>query len=304
MRTATAIAACAALLAAAPSAFAQLATMRGTIPGQSSSHFSPHPTPWLTSGATTGSLHQCEDTTVFFFDSGNASPKTLVLLPQGQGPSGDTTLSDVEAIGPLQVIGDITTPDAQSFPFTLQIAAGVSFDVSGPFLLVICAGPAPPPSFAAPNFGIPFPHHRPCKLTFLVHLGSPFPHLSGLSSRYHAAAIFPLAFFDHPPADVRLPPGRHGQEPQPAAERPDPVAGRVAVQPRLGRSSQRGAADFDQVSLPPSFLDVPAEPDTDAGMRKKISDSAAGMTTSTRAAAATSTSVPFFPARAQPVTMH
>lgn len=76
-----------------------------------------------------GSLHQCEDTTVFFFDSGNASPKTLVLLPQGQGPSGDTTLSDVEAIGPLQVVADITTPDAQSFPFTLQIAAGVSFDV-------------------------------------------------------------------------------------------------------------------------------------------------------------------------------
>ncbi|GAA5953980.1 hypothetical protein JCM8115_003273 [Rhodotorula mucilaginosa] len=110
MRTATAIAACAALLAAAPSAFAQLATMRGTIPG---------------------SLHQCEDTTVVFFDSGNASPKTLVLLPQGQGPSGDTTLADVEAIGPLQVIGDITTPDAQSFPFTLQIAAGVSFDTYG-----------------------------------------------------------------------------------------------------------------------------------------------------------------------------
>ncbi|KWU45298.1 hypothetical protein RHOSPDRAFT_33243 [Rhodotorula sp. JG-1b] len=110
MRTATAVAACAALLAAAPSAFAQLATFRGTIPG---------------------SLHQCEDTTVFFFDSGNASPKTLVLLPQGQGPSGDTTLSDVEAIGPLQVIGDITTPDAQSYPFTLQIAAGVSFDTYG-----------------------------------------------------------------------------------------------------------------------------------------------------------------------------
>lgn len=96
----------------------------------------PSPTPWLTPTAhSTGSLHQCEDTTVFFFDSGNASPKTLVLLPQGQGPSGDTTLADVEAIGPLQVIGDITTPDAQSFPFTLQIAAGVSFDVSGPFFL-------------------------------------------------------------------------------------------------------------------------------------------------------------------------
>jgi hypothetical protein len=96
----------------------------------------PSPTPWLTPTAhSTGSLHQCEDTTVFFFDSGNASPKTLVLLPQGQGPSGDTTLADVEAIGPLQVIGDITTPDAQSFPFTLQIAAGVSFDVSGLFVL-------------------------------------------------------------------------------------------------------------------------------------------------------------------------
>lgn len=135
MRTATAIAACAALLAAAPSAFAQLATMRGTIPGQCRLHI-PLSHPLANPDcASTGSLHQCEDTTVFFFDSGNASPKTLVLLPQGQGPSGDTTLADVEAIGPLQVIGDITTPDAQSFPFTLQIAAGVSFDVSGLFVL-------------------------------------------------------------------------------------------------------------------------------------------------------------------------
>ena len=40
MRTATAVAACAALLAAAPSAFAQLATFRGTIPGQCRLHIS------------------------------------------------------------------------------------------------------------------------------------------------------------------------------------------------------------------------------------------------------------------------
>ncbi|GAA5982955.1 hypothetical protein JCM10908_006851 [Rhodotorula pacifica] len=108
--TTTALATLAALLVSAPAALAQLSTLRGTIPG---------------------SLHQCEDTTVFFFDSGNASPKTLVLLPQGTGPSGTTTLDAVQAIGPLQVIGDITTPDAQSYPFTLQIAAGVSFDTYG-----------------------------------------------------------------------------------------------------------------------------------------------------------------------------
>ncbi|POY75069.1 hypothetical protein BMF94_2045 [Rhodotorula taiwanensis] len=110
MRSTTALSALAALVIAAPAALAQLATLRGTIPG---------------------SLHQCEDTTVFFFDSGNASPKTLILLPQGTGPSGTTDLSTVQNLGPLQVIDGITTPDAQSYGFTLAIAAGVSFDTYG-----------------------------------------------------------------------------------------------------------------------------------------------------------------------------
>ncbi|KAG0660242.1 hypothetical protein C6P46_004696 [Rhodotorula mucilaginosa] len=76
-------------------------------------------------------IHQCELTTVTFYDSGNASPKTLVLLPQGQGPPGNTTLSDVEAIGPLQVIDNITSSDSQIFAFFVEIAAGVSFDSYG-----------------------------------------------------------------------------------------------------------------------------------------------------------------------------
>lgn len=110
MRTTTALACLGALVAAAPAALAQLSTFRGTIPG---------------------SLHQCEQTTVFFFNSGNESPKTLIFLPQGEGPSGTTTQSAIEALGPLQVIDGITTPDAQSYGFTLQIAAGVKFDTYG-----------------------------------------------------------------------------------------------------------------------------------------------------------------------------
>lgn len=137
MRSTTALSALAALFIAAPAALAQLATLRGTIPGTQSE--SPpeagNPIATLMQVLTrdrAGSLHQCEDTTVFFFDSGNASPKTLILLPQGTGPSGTTDLSTVQNLGPLQVIDGITTPDAQSYGFTLAIAAGVSFDVSLP----------------------------------------------------------------------------------------------------------------------------------------------------------------------------
>ncbi|GAA5997452.1 uncharacterized protein JCM10292_000857 [Rhodotorula paludigena] len=107
MRTSSLVPSLVALLAAAPSAFAQLARMRGTIPG---------------------SLHQCEATNVFFFDTGNARPVTLVLLPAAVAPAAATvTLDQVLALGPLQVVANIATPDAQQTNFVLAIAEGESF---------------------------------------------------------------------------------------------------------------------------------------------------------------------------------
>ncbi|BGP43931.1 hypothetical protein JCM10450v2_008142 [Rhodotorula kratochvilovae] len=107
MRTSTVLPSLVALLAAAPSALASLATLRGTIPG---------------------SLHQCEATNVFFFDSAAARPLTLVLLPAAVAPAAATvTLAEVLALGPLQVIEGITTPDAQQTNFILAIAEGEAF---------------------------------------------------------------------------------------------------------------------------------------------------------------------------------
>ncbi|BGP20749.1 hypothetical protein JCM10213_001006 [Rhodosporidiobolus nylandii] len=90
---------------AAP-AFASLASFRATIPG---------------------SLHQCESTTVFFFDSANERPVTLVFAPQASAPTGETTLDETLASGVYQVIEGITTPDAQQYSYTLAIAEGESF---------------------------------------------------------------------------------------------------------------------------------------------------------------------------------
>lgn len=109
MRTSTLIPSLVALIATAPSAFASLATLRGTIPG---------------------SLHQCESTNVFFFDSAAARPLTLVLLPTAVDPAAATiTLAEVLALGPLQVIDGITTPDAQQTNFVLAVAEEQSFVV-------------------------------------------------------------------------------------------------------------------------------------------------------------------------------
>ncbi|GAA5956827.1 hypothetical protein JCM21900_004356 [Sporobolomyces salmonicolor] len=99
------------LAAAAPAVMAQLSTFRATIPG---------------------SLHQCEQTNAFFFDSNNARPLTLVFLPSSSDLSSSTvTLADALQAGPLQVLEGITTPDAQQYNFQLAIAAGVSFDTFG-----------------------------------------------------------------------------------------------------------------------------------------------------------------------------
>ncbi|GAA6058289.1 hypothetical protein JCM3770_002895 [Rhodotorula araucariae] len=111
MRTSTVLPSLVALLAAAPSALASLATLRGTIPG---------------------SLHQCEATNVFFFDSAAARPLTLVLLPAAVAPAAATvTLAEVLALGPLQVVDGITTPDAQQTNFILAVAEGEAFVTYG-----------------------------------------------------------------------------------------------------------------------------------------------------------------------------
>lgn len=109
MRTSTVLPSLVALLATAPSALASLATLRGTIPG---------------------SLHQCESTNVFFFDSAAARPLTLVLLPAAVAPAAATiTLAEALALGPLQVVDGITTPDAQQTNFVLAVAEQESFVV-------------------------------------------------------------------------------------------------------------------------------------------------------------------------------
>ncbi|GAA6017356.1 hypothetical protein JCM10207_005606 [Rhodosporidiobolus poonsookiae] len=99
-----------ALVAAAPSALASLASFRATIPG---------------------SLHQCEATNVFIFDSANARPVTLVFVPAAVAPSGTLTLTQALALGPYQVVEGITTPDAAQYNFNLNIAEGESFATLG-----------------------------------------------------------------------------------------------------------------------------------------------------------------------------
>jgi len=101
-----------ALLALPVGIMAQLSGLRGTIPG---------------------SLHQCENTSMFFFDSSNDRPITVLFLPSSEVPdsirSGTTTLEEAAQYSPLQVIEGITTPDAQAYDFELQIAEGEAFEV-------------------------------------------------------------------------------------------------------------------------------------------------------------------------------
>lgn len=95
---------------------AQLAGLRGTIPG---------------------SLHQCEQTNLFFFDSDNDRPLSVLFLPSSQVPdsirSGTVTVDQAQQYSPLLALDDITTPDAAQYNFELQIAEGTAFEVSFAF---------------------------------------------------------------------------------------------------------------------------------------------------------------------------
>ncbi|GAA5913044.1 uncharacterized protein JCM6883_000497 [Sporobolomyces salmoneus] len=99
-----------ALLASTVSA--QLSGLRGTIPG---------------------SLHQCEQTNLFFFDSNNDRPLSVLFLPSSEIPdsirSGTITVDQAQQYSPLLALSDITTPDAQQYNFELQIAEGTEFEV-------------------------------------------------------------------------------------------------------------------------------------------------------------------------------
>ncbi|KAK9893970.1 hypothetical protein P389DRAFT_213048 [Cystobasidium minutum MCA 4210] len=103
----------AATLALAPLfANAQLDGLRGTIPG---------------------SLHQCENTNMFFFDSSNSRPLTVLFLDPDNIPSsarsGTVQLSDAASYSPLQVLQGIDTPDAAQYNFVLGLEAGQEFEV-------------------------------------------------------------------------------------------------------------------------------------------------------------------------------
>ncbi|BGP01216.1 hypothetical protein NBRC10513v2_002167 [Rhodotorula toruloides] len=102
-----------AALSATP-ALAQLQSMRATIPG---------------------SLHQCEQTNLFFFDTSNARPLSVLFLPSSQVPdslrSGTTTLSEAEKYNPLLALEGIETPDAQQYDFELQIKEGEVVELFG-----------------------------------------------------------------------------------------------------------------------------------------------------------------------------
>lgn len=104
--------AAAAVVGAAAPAVAQLSSLRGTIPG---------------------SLHQCEATNLFFFDSSNTRPLSVLFLPSSEVPdsirSGEVTLEQAQQYSPLLALSGIETPDAQQYDFTLQVEQGAVFEV-------------------------------------------------------------------------------------------------------------------------------------------------------------------------------
>ncbi|BGP38528.1 hypothetical protein JCM10450v2_002476 [Rhodotorula kratochvilovae] len=103
-----------ALAAAAAPALAQLSSLRATIPG---------------------SLHQCEETNLFFFESGNSRPLSVLFLPSSQVPdslrTGTTTLDEAQQYSPLLALSGIETPDAQQYNFELQVEEGTVFELFG-----------------------------------------------------------------------------------------------------------------------------------------------------------------------------
>lgn len=76
-----------------------------------------------------------EETNIFFFDTSNSRPLTVLFLPSASIPdsarSGTVQLSEAASYSPLQVIQGITTLDAAEYDFTLQIEQGMEFEVFG-----------------------------------------------------------------------------------------------------------------------------------------------------------------------------
>ncbi|GAA6051482.1 hypothetical protein JCM3770_004554 [Rhodotorula araucariae] len=103
-----------AVAVAAVPALAQLSSLRATIPG---------------------SLHQCEVTNLFFFESGNARPLSVLFLPSSEVPdslrTGETTLEQAQQYSPLLALSGIDTPDAQQYNFELQVEEGAVFELFG-----------------------------------------------------------------------------------------------------------------------------------------------------------------------------
>lgn len=82
-----------------------------------------------------GSLHQCENATVFFFDTDDSGSKTLLFVNTADVSklgSGTITLDDaLSKVQPLQQISDITSADAASFSFFVKVAENVAFSTFG-----------------------------------------------------------------------------------------------------------------------------------------------------------------------------
>ncbi|KAL8290334.1 hypothetical protein RQP46_002592 [Phenoliferia psychrophenolica] len=97
----------AAVLTAVPSLASSLDTLRATLPG---------------------SLHQCEDTEIFLFDSGASRPVDVLFLPSANVPagqrSGTLTLDSASRLSPAFTLPGIDTPDASAHSFVLGLPAG------------------------------------------------------------------------------------------------------------------------------------------------------------------------------------
>lgn len=82
-----------------------------------------------------GSLHQCEQTNIFFFDTDDTGSKTLLLIkPEDAASLGSGILQldqVLSQITPLQTVSGITVPDASAFNFILRVASGQGFSSFG-----------------------------------------------------------------------------------------------------------------------------------------------------------------------------
>ncbi|GAA5967552.1 hypothetical protein JCM3765_007391 [Sporobolomyces pararoseus] len=114
MKTSTPVKLAVFAIVSTSTAFAQLSSMRATIPG---------------------SLHQCERTNLFLFDTGNTRPITIALLPPSRSPKSSSTMTLKQAItiGPLQMLNGIKTPDTQAYDWQVSIASGEEFETWGFF---------------------------------------------------------------------------------------------------------------------------------------------------------------------------